>query len=156
MVDCVKEKHRSVWHILNVALILVFCAILSGCGGTPVWLRDDPADVVKGYLQAVESQDENTVWEFLSEQTRQKLDQSAEKFNQNPASGAPRKGKDMLRFGHVISSTREYKKIVLSTKDDNHAVVNIVLHDETTHSVELIRESDRWAIALPLDRMDIK
>ena len=136
--------------------MVFFSVMLYGCGGTPVWLRNDPSDVVKGYLQAVEVQDEATVWEFLSQETRNRLEQMAENYNRDHASSPPLKGREMLRFGHVLSSTREYKKIVVSTKDDNHAVVNIVLHDESTLSVDLFRESDRWAIGLPLDRMDTK
>ena len=151
------KKKRRYWQvILNGVLFLCFLALMYGCGGTPVWLRDDPSEVVKGYLQAVEIQDEDTVWEFLSQNTRSQLEHQAELFNQSHPSSLPRKGADMLRFGHVLSSTREYRKIVVSTEDESHAVVNIVLHDESTLSVDLFRESDRWAIGLPLDGMDTK
>ncbi len=137
-------------------LFILFSVMMYGCRGTPVWLRSDPAEVVRGYLQAVESQDEEAVWEFLSQETRNQLEQKAGEYNRKHAAVQSRHGREMLRFGHVMSSTREYKKIVVATKDANHAVVNIVLHDESALSVDLFRESDRWAIGLPLDKMDIK
>ena len=57
----------------------------------------------------------------------------------------------MLRTtGHVISSTREYKKLEVSSKTDQEAMVDIVMHDGSKKSVRLHRESGRWAIDLPL------
>ena len=124
---------------------------MSGCGGTPVWMRDDPAEVVSGYLSAVEGQNPEIVWEFLSSPTREKLEKRAEAFNEASDHGVSMRGMDMLRFGHVLSSTREYKKILVSSSDDRHATVHIVRHDESVIPIDLHRESERWVIDLPLD-----
>ena len=139
--------------------LTAFCFLwiwISGCGGTPVWMRDDPAEVVSGYLSAVEGQNPEMVWEFLSTPTREKLEKRAEAFNQTSDHGVSMRGVDMLRFGHVLSSTREYKKIQVSSSDEHHATVHIMLHDESVIPIDLHRESERWVIDLPLDEMEIK
>ena len=130
--------------------------MLGGCGAGPVWTRDDPRDVLNGFLQNAEVQNVENMWEFLSASTQEALNARAEAFNAGshdgiPYKGAPRKGCDMLRTtGHVISSTREYKKLEVSSKTDQEAMVDIVMHDGSKKSVRLHRESGRWAIDLPL------
>ncbi len=123
---------------------------ICGCGGTPVWMRDDPKDVLYGFLQTVEAQSTETMWEYLTDETRRKLEARAEAFNANAENGDKRKGYDMLRAGHVLSSTREYKKLEVAASDDKEAVVNIVMHDETKVAIKLYREGGRWAVSLPL------
>ena len=57
---------------------------------------------------------------------------------------------DMLRFGHVISSTREYKKLELIQSDASVATVRIVRHDESGLDIEMHNEDGRWTIELPI------
>lgn len=127
----------------------IFC-MLCACGEGPVWTRDDPRTVLSGFLADAEYQDMATVWEYLSGETRQKLDQMATAFNASAENGSPRKGYEMLRVGHLLSSTREYRKIELVSSDDTSAVLHIILHDETYKTVTLHREEGRWAIDLPI------
>ena len=56
----------------------------------------------------------------------------------------------MIRTGHVVSSTREYRKFELVSETETESVVEIVLQDETRIPVTLHRESDRWALDLPV------
>ena len=148
-----REFKRKLSQII-LAAACVFCVSLSGCGGTPVWQRDDPDEVVAGFLSAVEAQDSDVVWEFLSSQTREKLEKRAEDFNNLPEHGNTVRGRDMLRFGHVLSSTREYKKIIVASSDETHAAVQIVLHDGAVIPVDLHRESNRWTVDLPLEKSE--
>lgn len=150
------QKIKRKQSLIFMMVTCIFLITLLGCGGQPVWLRDDPEDVVAGFLSAVEVQDTDTVWEFLSSSTRNELEKRAENFNQMPDHGTAVQGRDMLRFGHVLSSTREYKKIELKSSDQTHATVQIVLHDESVIPVELHRESNRWTLDLPLPEMEIK
>ena len=91
------------------------------------------------------------MWEYLSTATQKNLDKRADAFNAQSQNGIPRKGCDMLRTtGHVISSTREYKKIEVSSQTAEEAVVNIVMHDGSVKSLTLHRENGRWTIDLPL------
>lgn len=130
--------------------MLIFFVILAGCGAGPIWTREDPEDVLTGFLQATEGQSPETMWEFLSSETRRKLEERASSFNATSTNGETRRGYDMLRAGHVLSSTREYKKIELASLDGEKAIVNIVMHDGSNIPVALHREDGRWAIDLPL------
>ena len=92
------------------------------------------------------------MWEYLSGATREALDSRARAFNAASGGALERKGYDMLRTtGHVISSTREYKKLEISSQTDQEAVVDIVMHDGSKKSIRLHREDGRWAIDLPIE-----
>ena len=71
-------------------------------------------------------------------------------FNQRFEGVMTRHPEDMLRFGHVISSTREYKKIELIQSDESVATVRIVRHDESGLDIEMHHEDGRWTIELPI------
>ena len=138
------------WKFLYVSVFLLLFMI-NGCGAGPVWTRDDPRDVVNGFLQTAEVQNVGEMWEYLSTATQKSLNERADAFNAQSQNGIPRKGCDMLRTtGHVISSTREYKKIEVSSQTAEEAVVNIVMHDGSVKSLTLHRENGRWTIDLPL------
>lgn len=130
--------------------MLVLSLFLSACGDGPVWTRDNPRTVLTGFLQELEYQDTATIWEYLSTRTRQALDAEAAAFNENASNGAPRKGHEMLRPGHVLATTREYKKIETVSSNGETAVMHIILHDETFKTVTLHKEEGRWAIHLPI------
>ena len=143
-------KQGIISRILEIGMGLVLAGTV-GCGGVPVWMRSAPDTVVYEYLQAVETQDYDTAWEFLSEQTRRDLDAKAAEFNAMPDHGVTVTGREMLRFGHVLSSTREYKKIAVASANDTVAEVEIILHDASKIPVTLHRESNRWAVNLPIN-----
>lgn len=148
------ELRAENFRVASVKLASILCFLMLsfcyGCGGKPVWLRDDPDEVLAGFLQTTEAQSTETMWEYLSSETRRKLEERAEAFNADTSNGEKRRGRDMLRAGHVLSSTREYKKLEVAASDDKEAVVNIVMHDETIIAVKLYREDGRWAVTLPL------
>ena len=135
-------KRTAIFFFLLLSFILI------GCRGVPVWQREDPEDVLDGFLQTAESQDIEAMWEFLSEKTRSRLTERAEAFNARSGVTSHR-GCDMLRPGHVLSSTREYKKLEVASQDDSSAAVDIVLHDGSRITVRLHREAGRWVIDLP-------
>ncbi len=141
-------QFRSRFHCI-AALILCIGLMCCGCGSKPAY-RDDPCDVVKAYLAAVEGQDNEAIWAFLSDETRKKLDDKAAQFNASPDSGRTRTGADMIRAGHVLSSTREYKKMVLASQNNDSADVDIVLHDDRNLRIQLKKENGRWAVELPI------
>jgi len=130
--------------------VLVLGGVVYGCSGQPAWEKDAPDDVLKAFLSAAESQDLPLAWAFLGHSTREALDSQAASFNAAHPNLPPREGVDMLRFGRMLSSTREYKKFEVTSADADRAVVSIVLHDATQIDVELRRESGRWAIDLPV------
>ena len=139
----------SFWFRCILVLSLCIGLMCCGCGSKPAY-RDDPCDVVKAYLTAVEIQDNEAIWEFLSSDTRKKLDDKASQFNATPEHGKSRMGADMLRAGHVLSSTREYKKVVLASQNNDSADVDIVLHDDRNLRIQLKKENGRWAVELPI------
>ena len=141
--------NRKLPHLCVAVWIICACLLCGGCGSDPAY-RDDPCDVVREYLVAVEMQDNQAVWAFLSGDTRKKLDDKAAQFNDLPEHGNNRDGVDMFRTGHVLSSTREYKKLVLASQNNDSADVDIVLHDDKTLRIRLTKESGRWAIHLPI------
>ena len=139
---CVKFLYASVF-------LLSF--MVNGCGAGPVWTRDDPRDVVNGFLQTAEVQNVEVMWEYLSTATQKSLNERADAFNAQSQNGSSRKGFEMLRTtGHVISSTREYKKLEVSSQTAEEAVVDIVMQDGSVKSLTLHRENGRWTIDLPL------
>jgi len=127
-------------------------ATLIGCKAEPAWNRQDPEVVLRGFLQSAEAQRTDLVWNYLGENTRAALSHEAEKFNKNIEKNShPRKPEEMMRFGHVISSTREYKKLEVISADQSRAVVRIVrLNEMSPIDVVLTRENDRWTVELPL------
>ena len=131
-------------------ILLFFVTVMTGCGAGPIWTRDNPKDVLSGFLQTTESQSTETMWEYLSEGTRSKLEARAAEFNAKTENGEKRRGCDMLRAGHVLSTTREYKKLEVASNDEQEAIINIVMHDGSIIPVSLHREANRWAIDLPL------
>lgn len=143
--------NKQIFHDLCACLLT--CALscfLLGCGAKPVWQREDPDVVLTGFLQATEGQSPELMWEFLDLQTRERLQQKANAFNASAQNGHTRKAWEMLRPGHVMSTTREYKKIKLETVTDTTAVVHIILHDDSEIPVTMQREDNRWTVALPL------
>lgn len=134
--------------VLSVLFILT--CLLSACGEGPVWMRDDPRTVLAGYLQEAEYQDTASMWEYLSADTRGKLDSLAADFNASEANGKPRKGHEMLCPGHVLATTREYRKLEIISSNNEIAVLHIILHDDTYKTVTLHKEEGRWAINLPI------
>lgn len=132
--------------VLYLLLFLIF--MLSGCGDGPTWTRSDPEDVLYGFLLSSEAMDTETMWEYLSEGTREKLETKASEFNRTAPENGSREPHEMLRTFHVISSTREFKKLETVSSDKHKASVNIVMHEGAAIPVELIREGKRWAIEL--------
>ena len=98
---------------------------------------------------SVESQNREVVWEFLNHEDQAKLTQLAKDLEGF-------EGKDMLNFGHVISSTREYKKFELISQDKDNAVVAVVLHDQSQIKFQLAKGNQgRWTVDLPLEMISI-
>ena len=128
---------------------ILSCSIL-GCGAGPVWQREDPDVVLTGFLQAVEAQNTEVIWEFLDQKTRDVLQARADDFNASPENGHARKAWDMIRPGHVLATTREYKKMTPEKVSETTAIVAIILHDDSKITVTMQRESNRWTVALPL------
>ena len=131
------------------ALCVYFAVFCASCGSQPAY-RDDPCDVVREYLVSVEVGDIDSVWTFLSDTTREQLDSRAAAYNEMPQHGTMRTGREMLRTGHVLASTREYKKLVLASRTAESADVDIVLHDDSALRITLKNENGRWAVMLPL------
>ncbi len=137
---------RAVFCVLGTSLFF------SGCSNHEDWMQDDPEKVLSAFLISTESQDIESMWEFLSESSRTKLNQLADDFNRIPGSKA-RRGCDMIRPGHVLYSTREYKKIEVVSQDNLSAQVDIVMHDDLRKSIFMRRETKRWAIDLPSEQI---
>lgn len=147
MAFCKKQIFQRRWTWLLGCVL--FCC-MPGCGAAPVWQRENPEVVLTGFLETAEVQDTETMWEFLDAQTRDALQKKADAFNASAENGHPRKAWEMLRPGHVMATTREYKKIKPQTVTDTTAVVSIVLHDDSEITVTMQRENNRWTVALPL------
>lgn len=129
---------------------LALASVFSACQAPPVWERNDPEVVLRGFLQSAEAQRTDLAWNYLSKNTREKLQQKVDAFNQRFEGVMMRQPEDMLRFGHVISSTREYKKLELIQSDASVATVRIVRHDESGLDIEMHNEDGRWTIELPI------
>lgn len=146
-----KTTLRGISHIkrcvLAALLFLVF--MTSGCGEGPLWTRSDPDEVLYGFLLASDSMDTEAMWEYLGKDTRARLQASADEFNSTAPENGRREAHQMMRTFHVISSTREFKKLLVVSSDEQKAEVHIVLHGDDAIPVELIREDKRWAIELP-------
>lgn len=142
------QKHKAAR--LFAPLFFVWACLLTSCGAGPVWQREDPDVVLSGFLVAVESQNTKEMWEYLDPKTRDALQKKADDFNKNPQNGHKRQAWDMLRPGHVMATTREYKRIKLDKADEHSANVDIVLHDDSKVTVTMQRIDNRWTVALPL------
>ena len=141
-------------RFLTFSAFLV-AALLGGCAAEPVWNRSEPDVVLKGFLQSADAQRTELVWNYLGDKTRAALEQEADAFNCSlPRDDAEKRTPhQMLRFGHVISSTREYKKLEVLSSDDQKARVRIVRHNDLAPiDVELIRENHRWTVELPISQ----
>ena len=123
---------------------------MNGCKKYESWMDDDPAAVLKAFLTTVEYQNSEKVWNYLSEENRKQLQNRADAVNALQNGTKQQIPADMLRFGHVISSTREYEKFEVKSQDEQTAVVAIILHDKSTILVEMKRENQRWTVDLPL------
>lgn len=136
----------STWGFF--ALSMAFC---TGCGAPDPCFDEDPKNVVKQYLTMLEAQNEARAFLCLSDETKTWLEKQAADFNDdNP--NRKRTPAQMIRAGHVISSTREYKKFEVDSETPSNATVSIVMQDGTRIPIELIRQKDkRWAIQLPVD-----
>lgn len=141
-----RMKKKACLRAVMIILSLMFCA----CQAPPVWERQDPEIVLKGFLQSADAQRTDLVWNYLGDHTRDILQQKADALNQRFMGVMSRQPEDMLRFGHVMSSTREYKKIELVRQDESVAIVRIVRHDAPGLDIEMRNENGRWAIDLPL------
>lgn len=128
-----------------------FVCLLSACQAPPVWERNDPEVVLKGFLQSAEAQRTDLVWHYLGQNTRTHLQQKVDAFNARFKGVMSRQPEDMIRFGHVISSTREYKKLELIQSDETGATVRIIRHDASNLDVEMKKENGRWTIDLPIE-----
>ena len=144
-------KKRSGYACLVTLLFTMALACL-GCKAPPVWEREDPDVVLRGFLQSADAERTDLVWNYLSKNTRDILQKKADEFNQ--ISKTERPAHEMIRFGHVMSSTREYKKLDVENENDLEAVVNIVKHDDSTIQVVLKKEDGHWTIDLPLERQE--
>lgn len=131
-----------------MAIVLGACLFMS-CGGPDPCESEDPCDVVRHFLTAADAQANERVWKCLSQETQTALEARADAFNQAHP-GQKRMGYDMLRAGHVMSSTREYKKFELASQDAASASVDIVKQNGSKLTVVLHREDNRWAMDLPL------
>lgn len=134
--------------------LLVLAFLHFSCSGEDAWERQDPSDFLRGYLYAVESQDHDSVWAFLSVDSQAQLTQRAQAFAVLAKTDSS--GKDMLRLGHVLSSTREYKKFDVLSNDGQTARVDIIRHEGTDLRIELKREQGFWKIALPLSAFNLE
>ncbi len=146
------DSLRRYTSILCFSLLFGVAGLLTGCKAEPLWNRPNPEIVLRGFLQSAEAQRTDLVWNYLGEKTRDALSREAENFNKLiDKNDHPRKPEEMMRFGHVISSTREYKKLEVISADQSRAVVRIVRLNDMPHiDVVLTRENDRWTVELPL------
>lgn len=135
--------------------LLVSAFLHFSCSGEDAWERQDPSDFLRAYLYAVESQDHESVWAFLSVDSQTQLAQRAQALAALAKTDSYT-GKDMLRLGHVLSSTREYKKFDVLSNDGQTAQVDIIRHEGTDLRIELKREQGFWKIALPLSAFNIE
>ena len=128
-------------------LFLIF--LLPACREVPTWERNEPEVVLSGFLIASDAMDTEAMWEYLSEDSQTKLKNKAEEFNKTVPERGRHEPHQMIRTFHVISSTREFKKLETVSSDKHKATVNIVMHEGDAIPVTLIREEKRWAIELP-------
>lgn len=131
-----------------IALLLLLC-LPTACGAKKGFELDEPQAFVKAYLQTLDAQDNDDAWAFLSARSKHSLEKLANDYNQTH-DGANRSPAHMLRFGHVIASTREYKKIQCSTQNDAAAIVDVVLQNGNTIQIPLVKENSQWAVDLPI------
>lgn len=126
-------------------MVLFLSFSLLACTPKQPWEEKSADSALTQFLWSLEVQDHDTVWEFLSDSDRNALDALAK-----PIKG--KEGKDMLQMGHVLSSTREYKKFEILSKKDDWAEVAIVLHDESKIRVVMQKERGRWTVDLGIAR----
>lgn len=137
-------------HSMAIFYILCLLGCLA-CSGTKNCDKTDPEDVLKGFLQDLDAQDYDSVWACLSQTSQNALRSKARAFNQNHPEN-PRLPQDLLRAGHVVSSTREYKKFETLSLNGQCATVAIVMQNNLpTIKTTLCLENDHWKISLPLD-----
>ena len=131
-----------------VALLSLLCLPVA-CSAKKGFELDEPQAFVKAYLQTLDAQDNDDAWAFLSSRSKNSLEKLALDYNQTH-DGVNRAPAHMLRFGHVIASTREYKKILCSNQNESSAVVDVVLQNGNTLQIQLVKENSQWAVDLPI------
>lgn len=141
---------------LGISIILFILATLHiSCSGEEIWERQNPSNFLRNYLYAVDIQAHDAVWSFLSSESQNHLDRRAKALAVLTKNNSYA-GKDMLRLGHVLSSTREYKKFELLSNDGQRAEVEIIRHEGASLYIQLTREHGQWKITLPLADFDIE
>lgn len=131
-----------------IALLTLLC-LPTACSAKKGFELDEPQAFVKAYLQTLDAQDNDNAWAFLSSPTKNSLEKLANDYNQSH-DGVNRSPALMLRFGHVIASTREYKKINCTGRNDASATVDVVLQNGNTLQIHLVKENSQWAVDLPI------
>lgn len=149
MADMHKNRRTRRW--ITTMSCVIGCGLVA-CSAKDPCLSDDPRDVVKQYLQMLDAQNEAKALDCLTDEAQNALAQRAEAFNAVHADGK-REPSEMLRAGHVIASTREYKKFEVQSEDESRAIVDIVMQDGSKIPVSLRRESARWAVELDITRI---
>lgn len=134
---------KACFHALQGCTVFVLLSVvLLACAPKEPWEQKDAAKVLENFLISVENQDRDSVWEFLKQQDRDALERLGQK--------AGLEGKDMLNFGHVLSSTREYKRFETVQHDDSRALVAIQKHDGSQIELELNKERGHWVVGLDI------
>ena len=114
MADMHKDRRTRRW--ITTMSCVIGCGLVA-CSAKDPCLSDDPRDVVKQYLQMLDAQNEAKALGCLTDEAQNALAQRAEAFNAVHADGK-REPSEMLRAGHVIASTREYKKFEVQSEDE--------------------------------------
>ncbi|MDX9723129.1 MAG: DUF4878 domain-containing protein [Myxococcota bacterium] len=141
---------RHPWFLFAALIVLT----LLGCGRKDPWENDDPAEVLKAFLAAVELRQTALAWEFLTPSDRTTLEQLRERFI--AMGGDEREAHSFLGPGHVASSSREWASVKVdeAASSEERAVVVVTLHDERSFNVELEKIESRWYVDLPLEGLD--
>ncbi|MFA5624593.1 MAG: hypothetical protein WC966_06020 [Bradymonadales bacterium] len=103
-------------------------------------MEKDPAKALQNFVIHAERQNNDVVWEFLSQKDREALEALAKEGKQE--------AKELLVFGNAFALTREFKRYETIEKESDTATVGIKKQDGTQLDVKMTRERERWTVDL--------
>ncbi len=146
------QPHRE---LAGLVLLLGFVLSISACSRPDPWRVEDPTEALKVYLQALNFGATDVAWEFLLPEDRAVIEKRRDAFDALANSTVSRAPWDLLSPGHIISTPRDYASVTVDAEASNgeRTVITVVLHNEQSFEVIMIRQDERWYVDLPLERL---
>jgi hypothetical protein len=133
-------------YLTFFALIGMLSSI--SCTPTEPWTSDNPEFALGEFFKALSHADHETVWEYLSEESRERI---ADSVRQNPRSAAlsdDLDGPRLLEFVYRAwtPSSEEIDRLETMQSDDSRATVAVHLIYGTSIEVHMVRADGRWLL----------